>query len=497
MEYYKKATEENDVDSQLKLGNYYYYGREIEQDYKKAIEWYEKAAEQENAEAQCRLAKCYHEGLGIEQDYRIAVKWYKKAAEQGNAEAQNGLGRFERDESKAVEWYKRSAEQGYDWGQYNLAYCYYYGNGVKQDKEKAVAWYRKSAEQGNAEAQNSLASCYYNGQGIEQDYSKAIKWYKRSAKQGNDWGQYNLANCYYNGNGVEQNKEKAVVWYSKSAEQGNTNAQKMLGDCYYDGNIFEKDIDEAEKWYTKAAEQYDTYSIRQVGIIEFEKNNYEEAFKYLLEAAEAGDEEAQEKIGDFYLDGVGGCEVNYRLALYYYFRASRINKNKMGNKLRQVGEEFQYGMDREQDKDMALLCYKIASIAGNQKAKSKLELKWDPYIIVYWESWNGFDILGTGNISVEDVLEPGEEYTFKIELCNMHIENYHMVYRIEENNICTLIRNPCDSYDGAFSVKCGEWTGNNTTKLIVKKKSNAACNIAIRAYCEEFPECAVNISCSC
>lgn len=32
MKCYKKATEENDVNSQLKLGNCYYYGRGIEQD---------------------------------------------------------------------------------------------------------------------------------------------------------------------------------------------------------------------------------------------------------------------------------------------------------------------------------------------------------------------------------------------------------------------------------------------------------------------------------
>lgn len=37
MKCYKKATEENDVNSQLKLGNCYYYGRGIEQDYKKQL----------------------------------------------------------------------------------------------------------------------------------------------------------------------------------------------------------------------------------------------------------------------------------------------------------------------------------------------------------------------------------------------------------------------------------------------------------------------------
>ncbi len=44
--------------------------------------------------------------------------------------------------------------------------------------------YRKAAEKGDAETQYQLAECYYNGQGVEEDYTEAIKWYSKAAKQG-------------------------------------------------------------------------------------------------------------------------------------------------------------------------------------------------------------------------------------------------------------------------------------------------------------------------
>ena len=50
------------------------------------------AADQGNADAQTRLGNMYFEGLGLPQDYAEAVKWYRMAAEQGYAEAQNVLG---------------------------------------------------------------------------------------------------------------------------------------------------------------------------------------------------------------------------------------------------------------------------------------------------------------------------------------------------------------------------------------------------------------------
>ena len=88
---YTSSAENNDVTAQLILGECYYYGWGVEQDYKQAVVWYKKAAEQGYAPAQCNLGYCYDVGRGVEQDYKQAVAWYEQAAKQGNEAAKNRL----------------------------------------------------------------------------------------------------------------------------------------------------------------------------------------------------------------------------------------------------------------------------------------------------------------------------------------------------------------------------------------------------------------------
>lgn len=161
-------------------------------DYTKAVKSLIKAAEMGYADAQDLLGNCYYAGNGVEQNYYEAVKWYRKAAEQGNASAQNNLGNcyyfgkgVEQNYYEAVKWYRKAAEQGYDWAQYNLGDCYYSGKGVMQNYYEAVEWYRKAAEQGNSTAQTNLGFCYESGKGVEQNYNKAIEWYRKAAERGN------------------------------------------------------------------------------------------------------------------------------------------------------------------------------------------------------------------------------------------------------------------------------------------------------------------------
>ena len=88
---YTSSAEHNDVTAQFILGECYFYGWGVDQDYKQAVEWYKKAAEQGNAIAQCNLGYCYDVGRGVEQDYKQAVEWYEQAAKQGNEAAKNRL----------------------------------------------------------------------------------------------------------------------------------------------------------------------------------------------------------------------------------------------------------------------------------------------------------------------------------------------------------------------------------------------------------------------
>lgn len=221
--------------AQNSIGNRYYNGQGVEQDYAQAVEWYKKAAEQGHADAQKNLGWMYRNGYGIKQDYVTAVDWYRKAAEQGHADAQNTLGFIYdygygvmQDHTKAFEWYRKAAEQGYATAQFNLAYAYEHGEGVTKDYIQAVEWLRKAAEQGYANAQSELGYMYQSGNGVIKDYAQALEWYRKAAEQGFATAQCNLGYMYDCGYGVTQNKTTAIEWYKKSAANGNETAKNNL-----------------------------------------------------------------------------------------------------------------------------------------------------------------------------------------------------------------------------------------------------------------------------
>lgn len=79
------------------VGECYYYGIGVAQDFSKAMFWFEKAAQQSFAVAQYNLASCYYYGNGTYKNLTTAVYWYKKAAEQGYDQAIKALEKIKSD----------------------------------------------------------------------------------------------------------------------------------------------------------------------------------------------------------------------------------------------------------------------------------------------------------------------------------------------------------------------------------------------------------------
>ncbi len=231
----KAAAEQGHADAQFNLGNCYYKGEGVKQDYAEAVSWYRKSAEQGHINAQYNLGLCYENGKGVRQDHAEAVKWYRKSAEQGNAYAQNNLGvcykkgrGVGQDYAEAVKWYRKAAEQGNSDAQFNFGLCCANGEGVGQDYAEAVKWFKKAADQKDSDAEYSLGVCYISGKGVTKDYAEALKWFRKSAERGNKFAQYNLGACYEYSKGVKQDIAEAVKWYRKAAEQGDKEAQGAL-----------------------------------------------------------------------------------------------------------------------------------------------------------------------------------------------------------------------------------------------------------------------------
>ncbi|MEM6864682.1 MAG: serine/threonine-protein kinase [Bacteroidota bacterium] len=125
-----------------------YYDRKLGKNKEiKATPWYVKAAEQGDLHSQYRAALIYYNG----QYYYAARKWFNKASEQEHASAQRFLGYMydkglggPKDLKKAFEMYRRSAENGDRVSMYNLASCYYRGDGTTKNTFLAKSWFQKS-----------------------------------------------------------------------------------------------------------------------------------------------------------------------------------------------------------------------------------------------------------------------------------------------------------------------------------------------------------------
>lgn len=231
---------QGDASAQYQLGNRYYAGTDVKQDYDQAFLWYRRAAQQGDMESQFKLGNMYLMGEGVSQSDIEAATWYKLAADQGHTSASHNYDNLQRilqipgeridatkeavapqlvqvdEEVEAPAEFVETAEDIYQ-----NAMAYAFGDGHEKNSQKAFELFRSAAEQGHAPAQYRLALAYAYGEGTPVDQELAVDWYQKSAKQNYTIAQRNLAAMYLQGKGVSQDKIKALAWYDIVASKGN------------------------------------------------------------------------------------------------------------------------------------------------------------------------------------------------------------------------------------------------------------------------------------
>ena len=112
----------------------------------------ESSAMSGEARSENELGNCYYQGLSVAQDFKEATRWYRKAAVQNYAPAQDNLGQMYEhglgvleDYLEAAKWYRRGAEEGYWLAQFHLGLMYEKGKGVRQAFVLAHLWLNLSA----------------------------------------------------------------------------------------------------------------------------------------------------------------------------------------------------------------------------------------------------------------------------------------------------------------------------------------------------------------
>lgn len=140
--------------AQFNVGQLYFTGKDVPQDYHEARFWFEKAANQGLPAAQSRLAIFYQDGLGTPKNPALARKYFEAAAEAGDTEAQINLAKFLlRQEINAA------------------------------NMEQARYWLDKAAEKNSEEAEAIRACFSGNGKSIIIDRARLRAWLSTPSTQ--------------------------------------------------------------------------------------------------------------------------------------------------------------------------------------------------------------------------------------------------------------------------------------------------------------------------
>lgn len=251
------------------LGQYYLavcylHGKGVKYNDKQAVYWMKKSADQGDAYAQDALGDFYLLGKITQQNKALGITYKKKAAEQGLACAQVDLAKcyatghgVKKNYLTAFDYYLAAAQCNQPYAVYQVgSYLHTGRTGLGPNPTAAFGWFLKAAELNDGDGQAQVAYQYFFGEGIPQDFNQGMAWLLKALKQENIHAYYVMALAYLKGLGVKQNGKFAYQFMHEAAEKGYVEAQYSLGILLFDGKHFFNDLprnfDEGKQWLEKA-----------------------------------------------------------------------------------------------------------------------------------------------------------------------------------------------------------------------------------------------------
>lgn len=163
---------------------------------------------------------------------------------------------------------------------------------------------------------------FFTNMGVPQDCDKAKYWFEKAAKKGNAKSLDGLGGLYFTGCNIDKDYEKAKKYYLLAEEKGSRNAKANLGDLYREGGYgLDKDLDKAMYWYELAIEDTPARAYNGIASLYIDQENYEEAYRNIVKAAELEYPEAEYNLGYMYYNGIV-VKQNKKEAKFWFEKAA-------------------------------------------------------------------------------------------------------------------------------------------------------------------------------
>ncbi len=160
--------------------------------------------------------------------------------------------------------------------------------------------------------------------------------------------------------------------FLSQAKSGNSVAQVMLALMYIKGKGVSENYSEAKKWLVYAAEQNFSWAYYLLGGIYYsgygEEIDYQEATKWYMRAAEQYFAEAQYELGNFYYYGIGVSRDYLEAQKWYKLAAEQGIDNAQYN----LGNIYYYGYGVKKDYKEAFKWFRLAAEQNHIDAQYNL-----------------------------------------------------------------------------------------------------------------------------
>jgi len=230
----KAQSDEGNPDAKFYLGTLYYSGKNLDQNFDKAISLFQEASDGGNVSATFNLGIIYAKGRGVDVDEKKAFNYYKKAAFGGLPQAQYNYalwlreGRIgEANTVEAIKWFKISANKNFDRSLIELAKGYETGIAGRRDYREAVKLYRR-ARTSEIRRDNSpylqatyhLGRLYLKGLGVSPDPKKGLKFIREAANGNVNAALIEMGKIYEEGRYVGKDLNSALDYFLESKKRG-------------------------------------------------------------------------------------------------------------------------------------------------------------------------------------------------------------------------------------------------------------------------------------